>query len=1087
MFLEAVVVTGSLFLVNKLNSLLCSHLSHHYLSRTHNRHLLHFPAKVLELAQEKKLRPNFEVSFYESSPSLTWSQAEELEEMATFGDGPTLSLADVGLDHTATPTQMIEALRARKAAAEAARSATPGYGWVQGTEEIRFSMDIAPLGRYEVYTQDPILGRFLANRLLPSQRAYKQTPLIGHLEVCEGLTLTHQGFDPDGRCRPNFIALPPMNPKAPDPFRKIAEKCDGGTFDSSALDMHLTSHVGGGAPVTALISILDSRWGSDWEKALLASGEFDLGEKNSRLFTIPLLNYPIDRVLEDHASFPLYLSVTYNGLPKSWKGSPTMTVGQISFNEFYRVSFSPYTRLKSSFDEILSDRESSRIVSGLNVVKLYENDTSKTCPEESKDYRIWTRPGKAIPELISSSTCKLGMAPFSQRCSSTLQRRRKQAPRHSVDRLNNYASDIGKLNNDCCSEDTSDGNAPEVNKASDDYQDVNSTVEVTGLAEKMPIIKMSVEKPLYTCLAGSLVKEISISVEMKNMLAGSGCFAWSIQTLLEGKKNPAGQLLSVLSSAHISLRAEVSLVCPVQCVGLFKVFYDVGNSFKSSLGLSQAHHLPGPLLDGVRETNCILKFSPPVLAHTSSLRGSGPLGQLVVASLIKPKVAATETMTVSVRFFVDKIDTWCDRALGNSFSFTDSFQTGPHNLYIGDPILDKFIDTSSAIYSQWRMPIIPGMGIRQSGVWYPNCSTAFLESYRGWKGTCIFRYYFSSPPLSRGKFLLVALPPGKFDTNKLEVDRLLNNLGSQDSFPTASIDLQQNHHGFLEVNFASWLGFFPCGAQGALLADHHFCPWLALVQTSNLVVLDKTFNNFNLFIELVEIRNCILDGPSMVPPTRLDLPKIKPYAEGNSHFSTDWLYSGILTKWPRGKKLWLSVPVSPREHFLPKDGTSYKELSYARANPEILYHRAQSAVMWRGTICYKMVCNKPLFSRGGYSATSFEEFKHSFLEFSSGTTNLLKGCSAVFSNDSAFEHSIEVQIPTSEFMKFFFCGLEVTDRKKRMYSYNGWLHFLIPAFEDGMEIFFYRKVLGDFEFGGLFPPSQVIISDEKAKPLVYSG
>nr|WMC21168.1 polyprotein P2 [Alpine wild prunus virus] len=1001
-------------------------------------------------------------------------------------NGATLSLEDVGLDHTATPGQMIAALQARKAASEAARAATPGHKWVSGAEEIQLCQDLAPLGKYEVFLHDPVVARFLSSRLT-GQKNSALTPLVSQLEVFRGETLYFKGYGTDGNCIPNFVVLPPYNPKAPDPFRKMGEKCDGGWVDSSALDLHILSHVPLGQPVTVNVALMDSRWGDDWAKATLAFGEFDLGERNGRLFTLPLLSLPIDWLLADWENCPLYLSITYNGLPKSWKDSPVMTLGEISFSEFFKTSFSPYSRLKPSMTAITAERDSSRITAGLSVVKSYEADTSRVLSTEEKDYRVWTKPNKKSlnTEKVGSSTCLLGTQPNFARCSSSLSSlRRRQPPRNSVDAwVKTQASKLhGK--DDCC-----DSDATGCMASPSELPCASERLEVTGLSEPPQIQRLSVQRPSIDNLDGAFVHESRTTSKVQNLVEGTGLTAVSVASLF-GKSSITSARLAMLACACITFRAEVTITCPVHVLGLFKAFYDVGLAFKGVTNLHCVEHLPGVLLDGVRDTKATVLVTPPVLAKSASFGENKNLGQLVVATTSTVRGEPEDTITVKTRWYVHKIDTWVDNAIGNAQSFSSDFSSGPHDLYIGDPVLKLDLDVSSPIGTQWRVPIIPGLGIRQSKLWLPNCSTALLEAHRSWTGTCIFQYYFVNPPLSRGIFHLVALPPGKYDTNKLDLDRIFSRELSQDFVSLCTIDLAENHSGFISVDFASFLGFFPCGSQGHFLKNHEFCPWVTLVQVSNLTTLTKDFKNFHFSLRLVEIKDAVLDGPCLVPATRLALPTHTLYADtadGNGLLNCpNLIYAGSLMSWPKGKHVWVSFPVSPAYHVLNGTYSTNREISLVRALPNVLVHQSQSAYLWRGGMSYTFVLTKQGTMRASYTAQPLAEFHHGILQRNSKTESPMRGSTAVAFTQNTFELSLSFTINQGKLFELFRCTNAGTTTAARTLSINGWVFVELPPWEEGQNCHIYQKTCSDFQFSGFYPPSQVVTTEDKPPSLVYN-
>ncbi|UZP65120.1 polyprotein P2 [Alpine wild prunus virus] len=1008
-------------------------------------------------------------------------------------NGATLSLADVGLDHTATPAEMVAALQQRKAATEAARASAPGHKWVSGAEEIQLCQDLAPLGKYEVFLHDPVVARFLSSRLT-GQKNSALTPLVSQLEVFRGETLYFQGYGTDGNCVPNFVVLPPYNPKAPDPFRRMGEKCDGGWVDSSALDLHILSHVPLGQPVTVNVALMDSRWGDDWEKATLAFGEFDLGERNGRLFTLPLLSLPIDWLLTDWENCPLYLSITYNGLPKSWKDSPVMTLGEVSFSEFFKTSFSPYSRLKPSMSAITAERDSSRITAGLSVVKSYEADTSKQLLVEEKDYRVWTKPNKKSlnTEKVGSSTCLLGTQPNFTRCSSSFSSlRRRQPPRNSIDAWvkSQAAKQYGK---DPCCDLESDATGCMVEDASPSaiLPAATSKLQVTGLTEPQQIQRILVQRPTIENLNGAFVHEARTTSRVSNLPEGVAVHRQDIGKLL-GLTSITSQRLAMLASACITLRAEVTITCPVHVLALFKVFYDVGSSHRNTTNIHAVEHLPGTLLDGVKDTKCIVLVVPPVLAKSASFGVLPKLGQLVVATTMAVKGDPEDALTIKVRWFVHTVDTWVDNAIGNSTTFNSDFSTGPHTLYIGDPIIKLSLDTSSAIGSQWRTPIIPGLGIRAPKVWYPNCSTPLLEAYRSWTGTCIFQYYIVCPPLSRGIFQLVALPPGNYKTTTLEVDRILSAENGSEFFPLCTIDLSEGHTGFISVDFASFLGFFPCGTQGHFLKSHDFCPWLALIQVSNLTSLTKDMKNFHVSVRLVEIQDAVLDGPSIVPAVRLALPRHTVYADsadGNGPMNCpNWICSGSIEKWPTGKKIWVSFPISPAYHILPEQYKTFKEITLVRAVPNIIVHQAQSAFLWRGDISYKFVLSKPGFMRASYTAQPLEAYTRGILKHGNGTTNSpLRGSAAIAHSEFSTELSIEFTIRQGKLFEYFHCCTNADSTPARTLCMNGWAFVELPDWEVGQVCHIFIKTGNNFQFAGYFPPSQVTNSEESPSSLVYS-
>ncbi|DAZ91068.1 TPA_asm: polyprotein [Orobanche cernua secovirus] len=1062
MFASLCLVAGA-FLIDRCTSTL--------ISIFHKSHANDLEAKVFRFLQLRE-RVGFDYSLkYPTSFLDTFCAPMEQER--------TLTLEEAGLSATATPAEMIACLQARKAAKEAAKKSNPATKWVGGAEEIRLSTDLVPLGKYEVYQHDPLFRRVLSGRVGHNSTL---NPFVECVDVLEGTPLKFEGFQ-NGLPQPNFLTLPLG---ATEDLRKLAEqgfRC----VDVSALDLHIQSHVGQGSPVTAVVALMDSRWGDNWQRSMLASGEFDLGEGKPRLFTLPLVNFSVGDLVDEFDQCPLYLSISYNGLQPSWKGHTVMTVGEIRFGEFYKVTYSPYTRMKDSFGKILSDRDSSRIVAGLHSLKTAEMDYTEVLPEEGKNLTIWTRPGKSVPQLVGSRTSKL-QADFTRSASSISSLRRRAPPRNSVDAWVKKQAQHAH-SSDCCDSDAT-GNMINVAEGTTSYTDEGAKVTIQGLAEPAPIIKMHLKQSALPLLTNAFIKEVNIQSKVESLHEGTGLMAYSIKTLLNHGGMLAAQRLSHIGGAQITIRAEISLTVPAQTVGLFKAVYDMGSSIKGSTSLHGLAHLPGPVIDGVNEAKMSLLITPPVLGQTASLRSTTGLGQLFVGALIKPDAGTQETITTRVRFFVHSIDSWYDSAIGHSFTFSScNLSLAPGSLYIGDPTISVSLSVDSPVGTQWRAPILPNRGVWRPNVWYPNCSSPLLENYRMWRGRCYFRYYVVAPPLSRGNFAIMALPPGSFKTGKVDMNRIYSSENGITPFTVANIDLSNNRHGFLEVDFTSWKGYFPAGCSGNSYTDVTGCPWMAIVQMSNLTSLNKDFNKFHLYLELVEIKDCLLDGPSFVPQTRITLPDYsksayQSTATGNSgQCDADWMYAGIMTKWPKSQT-WVSFPVSPALNIFPLK-FAHKDFAVENATPNVLVHRAQGSYMWQGGLGYKFLLNraKPLI--GAYTALALEQFPHGFLEYGPNTPNPMRGNQTIFGTDNSTEYSCELVVPGNPVYNFLFSG-QAAKTTQRAYTYNGWVFLCLPPWEEHLNCKFLIRVLQDFRLGGFRPPSQVTTTIAKPESMVYS-
>ncbi|DAF42464.1 TPA_exp: polyprotein [Trillium govanianum cheravirus] len=1058
MFYSLCLVAGS-FLVDRLTSTIISHIKQ---ARNHSDFSRYF--RILQLRERAAL------PFLPTSTSPLPSEFPEMEQERT------LSLEECGLSATATPAEMIACLQARKAAKEAAKSANPAAKWVGGAEEIRLSADLVPLGKYEVYQHDPLFKRVLANRI---GRNATLNPFVECVEVLEGTPLRFEGFQ-NGKALPNFLTLPMGTTES---LRKTAEagfRC----VDVSALDIHIQSHVGQGSPVTAVIGLMDARWGDNWQRSMLASGEFDLGEGKPRLFTLPLVNLSVGDLVDDFDQCPLYLSISYNGLTPSWKGSTVMTVGEIRFGEFYKVTFSPYTRMKDSFDKILSERDSSRIVAGLHSLKTAELDYTEELLEVNKDLTIWTRPKKATPTLINARSATV--APDFCRSSSSIKNMRRRAPpRNSVDQWVRQQAAQQHSTSDCCDSDAT-GHMINVAQGRASYDDCGAKVLIQGLAEPVPVIQMSLRKENLPLLTNSFIKEVVVSSDITALHEGTGMFAYSLKTLLTGGGRLVAQRLSQIGAGKITVRADIELTIPTQTIGLFKAVYDMGNSIKGTTSLHSLSHLPGPVIDGVNEAKMSILMTPPVMGQYASFHSQVNMGQLFVGCLLKPESGTQNKLTVRVKFYVHSLDSWFESAIGNSFCFSSlNFSIVPGSMYIGDPIISKGLDVTSMPGTQWRAPILPNRGIWRSKVWYPNCSSSFLENYRMWRGRCYFRYYIVAPPLSRGTFSILALPPGDYDTKKVDMDIAFGKESGITPFTIADVDLTNNRHGFLEVDFTSWKGYFPAGCSANSYKDISGCPWICVVQNSNLTSLNKEFNKFHIYVELVEIQDCQLDGPSLIPITRIEVPDFTKatYASGNAGICDgDWIYAGILSKWP-ASSTWASFPVTPALQIFPI-GYKNAEFNLSNSTPNPLVHRAQSSFMWQGGMGYKFLLNqaKPLI--GAYSALALGNYPHGFLKYADAP-NPMRGNQTIFGTDSATEYSCDLFVPANPVYNFMFSGV-AAKTSQREYSFNGWVFLKLPPWEKDLTCTFLIRVGQDFRFSGLRPPSRVTTTIDQPESMVYS-
>nr|UZN89638.1 polyprotein 2 [Cassava Congo sequivirus] len=1013
-------------------------------------------------------------------PSPPISELPYLEEEMSGSSG-TLTLADVGLDHTATPAQMIAALAARKKAQEAKAAEAKSTGlatavakWVGGAEEIRLSEDLRPLGRYEVYTHDPLLGRVLAGRFLDTSK----TPSILDVEVSAGIHIPFEGYDLNHVPKPSFVDIPL------GVYNKIRKHCEASgakTFDSSALDIHMQSHLGQGSPVKCTVALMDHRWENDWKKALLAGGEFDLGNPKPRLFSLPLINLSANTLLQEDYC-PLYLMFQFHGIEGYRKGADVLTVGHISFLESFKVTYSPYTRMRDSFDRILEGRDSSRIVSGLHCVREFEKDYTEALPDTGT-IKLCLRPTKACPILIGTGTVPNNPNFSLPRSTSSITSiRRRAKPRNSIDK---YYQDVVEKRKDkdlhceSCSDETGFGDM-----LGEFPSGATSSIVPTPQRSLVPKIQMVVKNQGGE--QNMFLREYRLTVGTTNLVEGSLLGAISLKSLLSSDQGSAYQKkLSLRGAGKLTLRFEITLKVPKNSVGVYKAYYDVGLHSKNTSDLHGIYHLPGELLTGVEDQKAILHVSPFCFGDMASFKESTFLGQICIGCLPKPSFGEGGTnLTLRIRCFVESIDTWYESALGNfSFSSENPGLFIPQTLYIGDPVFSFQLDTGSKIDSQWRAPIIPNKGLFRDKVWYPNCSSSLFEAYHGWRGKCHFRWFCSSPLGGDGTFNLYAVPPGAFDVTKVNLDVL--NAAEEEGIviPNFSIDLRSMQHGEFEVDFTSWQGFFPAGKCAQAFSDIQDCPWLILVQTSNLTCLNKVFNKFIFFVELVKISECKLLGPTWVPATRISFADqaSNMMAQGDAlQIAGNWTYAGQLTQW--GERMWWVFPVTPNK--LPLEGLRLDKGGISNPAINMVRQRAKESYLWRGALSYKLLFTKNLSIRGSYSSYCPPGLKHGFYN-ADKTINFQIGSFAHFAVESTTQLSLDIDIPNSELLNYRVC-LSSDDASKHQYFYNGWLFVLLPKFETGQRIVVYIKPGLDLEFGGFYPAPSLKTTLDPTPDYVFS-
>ncbi|AAZ76595.1 polyprotein, partial [Stocky prune virus] len=512
---------------------------------------------------------------------------------------------------------------------------------------------------------------------------------------------------------------------------------------------------------------------------------------------------------------------------------------------------------------------------------------------------------------------------------------------------------------------------------------------------------------------------------------------------------------------------------------------DKNSSFKHTVSLSILQHLPGLVLDGTHETEAELEMEPLPLGVLSSLTGKNHfLGQLLVGSLINMKAGSVGDVTIKVRFYFKEVEQWYNSATGSaSFSSLGFGAFLPQNCYIGDPMLNVVVKIDSSVGSQWRVPVLPNRGIIGDKVWYPNCSSSLFESHRAWKGKCLFRYYFSVPPLASGTFLILALPPGELEKTKVDLDYVLSSDSGVKPFSVVEVDLSLDRHGYILVDFADWRGFFTAGASSISYTENEGCPWLCVLQTSHLTCLNKEFSDFNIYLEFVEMVDCKFFGPTWVPPVRMALEDYSSKAFGSTISpSANWLYSGWLTKWTATKYSWICFPVSPSVDLLPI--TTIKDHTFGNGSNNLLKMRAGESCLWRGTISYLIRSNSFVSLMGAYSATCHSSFVNGFLP-ESKVANFAQGGSTIFFNEKSTQLSLEFTIPMAETYTHFKTG-SATETWGRDLCYNGWVFIKLPPWVDGQTLQFFIKPHLDFEFMGQNPPPLVTTTLDPTPSIVYT-
>nr|WGC96593.1 polyprotein [Cassava-Congo cheravirus] len=1066
--LSTLLTNTGYFVYNKLSFKLHNFIS--YLSgepearRLHRFYFLWLQLQVIDLNEDP------------SPPSLTVAALQSQEEELMAGSSGTVSLADVGLDHTATPAQMIAALAARKKAQEAKAAEVRSTGlaalaakWVGGAEEIRLSEDLRPLGRYEVFTHDPVFGRVFTGRFLDTSKS----PSILDVEVSEGIHIPFEGYDLNHVPKPSFMDLPLG---VYNKIRRHVEASGAKTFDSSALDIHVQSHLGQGSPVKCTMALMDHRWEGDWRKALLAGGEFDLGNPKPRFFTLPLVNLSANTMLQEDYC-PLYLMFQFHGIDGYKKGCDILSVGHISFLESFKVVYSPYTRMRDSFDRILSERDSSRIVCGLHCSKPFEKDYTEELPNTG-EVKLVLRPDKPMPILIGTGTNPLKNPNFTLlRSTSSINIRRKAPPRHSIDRYYDRGKD--KHCDSCADDESGTGDMlPEINSGQ------HGTSTLVAEAHVSPKIQMVVRNQGGE--QNMFLREYRLSIATTNLQEGALLAAVDLVSLLSSDAGSAYQRkLSLRGAGKLTLRFEVTLKLPKNSVGVYRVYYDVGKHSKHTTDIHGVTHLPGEILVGGEERKATLFVTPFCLGDMASFKEKSFLGQVVVGSLVKPSFGDGGTnLTCRIRCFVHSIDTWYESALGN-FSF-DSQNPGlflPQTVHIGDSIFSLELSTASKLDSQWRAPILPGRGMFRDKVWYPNCSSSLFESHVGWRGVCHFRWFCSAPLGGDGTFNLYALPPGIFDVNKVSLEIL--NAAEEEGIviPHFHIDLRTTQSGEFSVDFSSWQGYFPAGKSTQAFSDQNNAPWLVLVQTSNLTCLNKDFNKFIFFLELVNITECKLLGPCWVPATRITLAdqSANLLPSGDSLcLAGNWAYAGQMLKWD--DRMWLVFPVTPNR--LPLESLKYKGFNFTTPTVNTIRQRSKESYLWRGGISYKFLFQKNMMVRGCYSSYAPPTIKHGCYDVSK-TINFQVGSFAHFAVESTTQLSLDVDVPNSDLLNYRAC-LCSDDPEKNQYYFNGWLAVLFPKYEEGQRVVIYMKPNLDLEFGGFYPPPSMNTTLDPTPTYVYT-
>ncbi|BAJ16224.1 polyprotein [Melon mild mottle virus] len=232
-------------------------------------------------------------------------------------------------------------------------------------------------------------------------------------------------------CVPIFSPLPRC---LEETVRRLLEAGWKNT-SSVCTDILVQSHLGVGTPVSALLTIVDSRT-DDATEALLCGAFIKLGSDFAKFLSTPLINFPLSKEIQDLDQYlgGLRLVTYLNNVQGFYEGTPLFSYGTVEFQE-HRPVVSSVTRTREGWDDLIAnnERQGFRVQAGFNTIQPIEKDTQPMLPD-FPDFDLVSVPRQVQrPILVGQDGVQ---APL-QRCSSVRVpgfRMAGGAPRFSVER-----------------------------------------------------------------------------------------------------------------------------------------------------------------------------------------------------------------------------------------------------------------------------------------------------------------------------------------------------------------------------------------------------------------------------------------------------------------------------------------------------------------------------------------------------------------------------------------------------------------------------------------------------------------------------